>query len=64
MNIAIVDDCKNDLYEVKNLIDEFFNKKFPSLFYEIKIEKFESGEEFLSKFQPNYFNLVILDIYI
>ncbi|MEG1411094.1 MAG: LytTR family DNA-binding domain-containing protein [Terrisporobacter sp.] len=66
MKIAIVDDLKEDRLSVREIIDEFCLNKFKKLNkkIEIIIEEFPSGENFLSNFKPNYYDIILLDIYM
>ncbi|MCC3867923.1 LytR/AlgR family response regulator transcription factor [Terrisporobacter mayombei] len=65
MRIAIIDDIKNDRVNVKNIVNEFFLDRFTKLDnMDLKIDEFENGEDFLSIFEPNYYDIIILDIYM
>lgn len=65
MRIAIIDDLIKDRTDVKNLVNEFFLDRFtePNNM-DLKIDEFESGEDFLSIFKANYYDIIILDIYM
>ncbi|WP_434799166.1 LytR/AlgR family response regulator transcription factor [Terrisporobacter vanillatitrophus] len=65
MRIAIIDDLMKDRTDVKNIINEFFLERFTKLNkMDLKIDEFENGEDFLSVFKPNYYDIIILDIYM
>lgn len=65
MRIAIIDDLTKDRTDVKNIVKEFFSARFTKLDnMDLEIHEFESGEDFLSVFKPNYYDIIILDIYM
>ena len=66
MKIAIVDDLQEDRLEVREIIDEFCLNSFEKLNKEIDItiDEFCSGEDFLSNFKPNCYDIILLDIYM
>ena len=65
MRIAIIDDLIKDRVNVKNIVNEFFLDRFTKLDnMDLKIDEFENGEDFLSIFKPNYYDIIILDIYM
>ena len=65
MRIAIIDDLIKDRVNVKNIVNEFFLDRFTKLDnMDLKIDEFENGEDFLSTFEPNYYDIIILDIYM
>ncbi len=60
MKIAVCEDSDYEREKIITLINEYY-KTSPGLF---TIETFNSGEELLSNFQKNTFNLILLDIYM
>lgn len=60
MNIAIVDDLKEDRCLIRKKIEDYMNE----INLEFKIYEFKSGEEFLKNFTHDSFTLVFLDIYM
>lgn len=64
MNIAIVDDLLEERLDIKKHIDMYFMQHATQYQIKPEFEEFESGEVFLSCFQPNRYDLIILDIYM
>ncbi len=60
MNIAIVDDEKNEIDRLASVIDEYarINK------LEMTVFKFLSAEEIIDSYRPYAFSLIFLDIYM
>lgn len=58
MNIAVIDDCKDDLYILKNYILEYFSDD------NIDIDIYINGEEFIEVFKSKKYDIVFLDIYM
>lgn len=62
MNIAIIDDLSECREEIRNSLQRFFSK-----YYEeepLSIMEYSSGEEFLSGFQKETFDLIFIDQYM
>lgn len=66
MRIAIVDDLQEDRVDLRKIIDEFSLDRFIKLDKKIDIiiDEFNSGESLLCNFKPNYYDIIILDIYM
>lgn len=64
MEIAIVDDILVEREEVRRRLLEFFSVHKEIYGITPIISEFESGEAFLNTFQPDKYQLVILDIYM
>lgn len=60
MNIAVVDDHMESACNIKMILKKFADANK----VEIKVEIFKSGEEFLSAFKPNNFQIIFMDIYM
>ena len=63
-NIAIVDDSARDLFSAKKYLTEYICENHSDIVKNCKIDIFTSGEEFLEKFQPNKYSLIVLDIFM
>lgn len=57
MKIAICDDDNSFLQNVKFLINKIYSNPDKLSIYE-----YESGEQFLLQFKPQFFDVIILDI--
>lgn len=64
MEIAIVDDLLVEREEVRRLLLAYFSEHNERYETTPIISEFESGEAFLTTFQPGKYQLVILDIYM
>ncbi len=60
MNVAIVEDSQKDSQLLLSLLTEYM-KHYD---FNLKIEGFKSGEEFLSALEPERFDLCFMDIYM
>lgn len=60
MNIAVVDDSKESASNIRMILKKFADANG----LDIKVEIFMSGEEFLSAFKPNTFQIIFMDIYM
>lgn len=60
IDIAVIDDSPTDRQILLEYITRYSKEKHIS----INIKEFESGEEFLSEFQPTSFDILFLDIYL
>lgn len=60
MNIAVVDDDKSTAQKISTILSRFADTKG----FQTDIQSFQSGEEFLSSFEPNAFNIIFMDIYM
>lgn len=60
MNIAVVDDDKSTAQRIKTILSRFADTKG----IQADIRLFKSGEEFLSSFVPDAFNIIFMDIYM
>jgi DNA-binding LytR/AlgR family response regulator len=58
MRIAIVEDEKEQQETLKGYLRKFLDDEKVSYAFSV----FENGKEFLSKFQPDYFDLIFMDI--
>lgn len=59
LNIAIIDDCSNDIATVTAMSEQYFSKnnRFESL-----IKEYKSGKEFLTDYKKGTFQIVFIDI--
>ena len=64
MNIAIVDDQPNDLHSAESFLKDYLIRNFPEVAQSVKVDIFNNPEEFLSNFEPDNFDLLILDIFM
>ncbi|MBR4153709.1 MAG: response regulator transcription factor [Selenomonadaceae bacterium] len=62
MNIAIVDDEKDELQAAERYLRDFLAKNYSKLLSDTKIQTFSAPDDFLRVFKPGLFQLVILDI--
>ena len=60
MNIAVVDDQYSEIAFLCEILDSYAKESGLS----VKIDHFESGEEFLASFRPFYYQVIFLDIYM
>ncbi len=60
MRIAVCDDNEQDLKELGTYINKYCRKKE----YDVEIKKFVCGDELLSEFKQECFDVVFLDIYM
>ena len=58
MTIAIIDDCESDQHRIAGYIERYLQEQVlsPPYFY-----FYLNGEDFISKFSPHLFDLVVLD---
>lgn len=62
MNVAIIDDLPSCREEIQNCLNRYFTEKYAG---ETPVmQMFESGEEFLSRFFPDSFDLIFIDQYM
>ena len=64
MNIAIVDDCQNDLSSAKNYLIKYIFEKHSDILQNIHIDTFTCAEDLLKNFMPNKYVLIVLDIFL
>ena len=64
MNIAIVDDQSGDLLSAESFLKDYLIRNFPEVAQSVKINIFNNPEEFLSNFESDHFDLLILDIFM
>ena len=64
MNIALIDDQAQDLYSTQNFLENYIAQKFPQVLPTMQIETFMDVEKFLSTFEKNKFDLLIIDIFM
>lgn len=64
MNIAIIDDAKNQRQEVKKLVFDYFQDSKLCSLANLSITEYGSGEDFLIDFCQGKFQLILLDIYM
>ena len=62
MNIAIVDDEKSELLAARDYLLNYIKKFHAELESDVDIQTFSCAEDFLKIFQPNFFQIIILDI--
>lgn len=60
MNIAILDDSAEDLNQVKSVISSYYESQNISA----EICLFSSAEAFFQKYSPEFYDLIIMDIYM
>ena len=60
MNIAILDDSKEDLRQVKSVISSYYESQNTST----DIHLYSSAEAFFTKYIPGFYDLIIMDIYM
>lgn len=60
MNIAIVDDIKDEITTLLGFIEKYCVDRYISY----NAEQFESGEDFISCFKPETYDIIFLDIYL
>ena len=60
MNIAILDDSKEDLRQVKSVISSYYESQNTSA----DIHLYYSAEAFFTKYIPGFYDLIIMDIYM
>lgn len=60
MNIAILDDSKEDLRQVKSVISSYYESQNTSA----DIHLYSSAEAFFTKYIPGFYDLIIMDIYM
>ncbi|PHV72213.1 hypothetical protein CS063_01690 [Sporanaerobium hydrogeniformans] len=64
MEIAIVDDLKEERILIKNLADKYFKERKERYDVTPHFEEFKNGEDFLKSYAPGKYQLVFLDIYM
>lgn len=64
MNIALVDDEALDREEAVAYLKEHIHAEYPEEERSLRLEVFASGEEFMDRFLPGSYDLIILDIYM
>ena len=64
LNIAIVDDSARDLFYAKDYLIKYICKNHNDIYKNCIIDTFSSGKDFIEKFQPNKYALIILDIFM
>lgn len=62
MKIAIIDDLLECRNEIQSCLHRFFNQHYAKEFF--SIEEFSCGEDFLSVFQKDSYDLVFIDQYM
>ena len=60
MKIAILDDSKEDLRQIKSVISSYYE----SLNTSADIRLYSSAESFFAKYSPGFYDLIIMDIYM
>lgn len=60
MNIAILDDSKEDLQQIRNVVSSYYESRNT----QANIRLFSSAESFFKKYSPGVYDLVIMDIYM
>lgn len=60
LNIAVVEDMKNDFDIISNFIDKYYKKKHISY----NLHGFKCEKEFCDEFEKDKFDIIFLDIYI
>ena len=60
MNIAILDDSKEDLRQVKSVISSYYESQNTSA----DIHLYSSAEAFFTKYIPGFYEILFLDIYM
>ncbi len=61
MNIAIVDDMPGELKRISGILEEYSST---NNIHSLKLESFQSAEDFLSGYQPLKYTLIFMDIYM
>ena len=64
LKIAIVDDSARDLFFAEKYIVEYISKNHSNIAKSCSIDVYSSGEDFIKKFQPDKYALIILDIFM
>lgn len=64
MEIAIVDDLKEERTVVRHLVNKYFENQIQLYDIPYNFTEFESGEAFLEDYTPGKYELVFLDIYM
>lgn len=62
MNIAIIDDLREDIMLTEKYIRNYFTNYHSSI--KPDIDLYSSGEEFLNSFKPNKYEIIFIDIYM
>jgi DNA-binding LytR/AlgR family response regulator len=60
LKIAILDDSKEDLRQIKSVISSYYE----SLNTSADIRLYSSAESFFAKYSPGFYDLIIMDIYM
>ncbi len=64
MEIAIVDDIKDERFLIKNHTDKYFKERTERYDVTPHFREFKNGEDFLKSYIPGKYQLVFLDIYM
>ena len=64
MNFAIVDDDNQDRTEVYTVLQHYLNSNFSHLEGQFHFDCFASAEDFLQRFIPRRYAIIIMDIYM
>lgn len=64
VKIAIVDDLSEERAEIIKVVSHYFLNRFHIYSLTPSFDEFDSGESFLSQFEPQSYDLVFLDIYM
>lgn len=60
MNIAILDDSREDLKQIKSVVSSYYESQNTSA----EIRLYSSAESFFQKYSPGFYDLIIMDIYM
>ena len=60
LNIAILDDSKEDLRQIKSVVSSYYESRNTSA----DICLYSSAESFFAKYSPGFYDLIIMDIYM
>ena len=60
MNIAILDDSKEDLKQIRSVISSYYKSQNT----DADIHLYSSAESFFQKYSPGIYDLIIMDIYM
>lgn len=62
MKIALIDDSASDRCVIASFLNTFFSEAYSNI--PLFIEQYESGEDFLSTFSRNSFDIIFIDYYM
>ena len=62
MNVAIIDDLREDIMLTEKYIRNYFTNYHSSI--KPDIDLYSSGEEFLDSFKPHEYQIIFIDIYM